>query len=270
MRIWKIPYKKKNFALLSYFLTFFISGMIVIFGDRSELYQDSGFFIQSFYMFINNENPWLNYHYYFTISFLYGYYIFFTNAWLHVLLISLLYIYLIRDLSLILKLKAFKIICLILPFFMIMDLTQGNINTIICVMLVEAYKKQEKRLPILAGFLAGMAAFKPSVVIILPFFILKKKNIKWKIIIGILIAFLINWVITFIFVNPLDFFIGAKTGLDRELLSYFWAIGIFHSWFYVMIAIIMGNRRRVKSKRILARIEKKKKICKEESLEEII
>jgi hypothetical protein len=150
------------------------------------------------------------------------------------------------ELSKILTPKAMKIAIFAIPFFTIVDINQGNVNTICSFLLVYAFKKRETKELFISGILAGLATFKPNILIVLPFLIFKEKKICWPIVYGIILGISINWGITFLFVNPFDFLIGAKTGLDREGLWYFWATGLFHNWLYTVLFIIFGqnNKRR--------------------------
>ena len=165
------------------------------------IHEGWGDYFRAFLLLCNNQSPYLS------KGFVYGYGFWlllpcFLNQWEYY---GICVIIGVIDWSLLGPVLTTKQLGFLLCLVGLGDLIAQNCMAILLLLTIIAWRSQKNH-PYWAGLIMGFCLFKPSVVLILPFFCLKDQHIQWITCFGVMVGILGNYLPVVMFGQVFSFF----------------------------------------------------------------
>jgi len=189
-------------------------------------------FLIDYYVYLDGLNELLNNNLYKTKSFIYlpSFFIFTPLLLNKEIFFNFLIICFILDILLLVKLKENPIIVIFFGMFLISRLFAGNIDVFIFLIITYCLYKDNE---ILTTILLAFITFKPTVILILPYFVYYSKNRKRFIIIYSITLILFNIYFLFYPEKILEYIYQGLTFSNdiRVYLCYSWLFYVYYYYF---------------------------------------
>ena len=196
------------------------------------IHEGWGDYFRAFLLLCNNQSPYLS------KGFVYGYGFWlllpcFLNQWEYY---GICVIIGVIDWSLLGPVLTTKQLGFLLCLVGLGDLIAQNCMAILLLLTIIAWRSQKNH-PYWAGLIMGFCLFKPSVVLILPFFCLKDQHIQWITCFGVMVGILGNYLPVVMFGQVFSFFdnILSAAGFSSSYL------GCYESFVYIVFFFLMNQ-----------------------------